>query len=75
MIKKVALLLIFLSLFCVPVLADDSSAGVLPGSVWYGFDMFFEKAHLWITFNPTSRVGLHLGYARERSAEASVMSL
>lgn len=69
--KGLALILIFLSLFCVPVLADDSDAGVLPDSVWYSFDRFFEKTHLWMAFNPASRARLHLGYAAERSSEAS----
>lgn len=73
MMKKglALIILTFLSLFSVPVLADDSSAGVLPSSIWYSFDRFFEKTHLAITFNPTSRARLHLNYARERFDEAS----
>lgn len=72
---KTLLALVLAVMLISPISASAAtSAGVKPGSFWYGFDIAFEKINLFFTFNPEKKVQKALEYADERLAEAEAVA-
>lgn len=67
----IALLILFVSLAVMaPTQAFAApSAGVKPGSIFYFFDLAFEKISLLLTINPEKKIQKERAYAEERLAE------
>ncbi|MBW6461527.1 MAG: hypothetical protein K0B07_00555 [DPANN group archaeon] len=51
----------------------DVDAGVLPGEVFYAFDLFFERIHLLFTFGSKNKAEVLLSFAKERESELDAL--
>lgn len=68
--KKVMLFLILLLL--VPaVVAKGTAPGIVPSSLFWKADLFFERVNIALTFDSAEKIRLHLLHAGERLAEAA----
>ncbi|MDP3935146.1 MAG: DUF5667 domain-containing protein [Candidatus Giovannonibacteria bacterium] len=76
--KKLSFVISFLLLtavFTAPLsVSAAESAGIKPGSFFYGFVTTFEKVNLFFTFNPEKKAEKALKYAEKRLAEAEAVA-
>ena len=72
--KYYLIIFLFVIMLVVPsVYAGNSEvdAGVLPGNIFYVFDLFFERIHLLFTFGSEDKAEVLLSFAKERESELS----
>ncbi len=74
---KVAILFIFILFFSfMPVsyaAPGNSGAGIMPGSFFYSFDLFFERVDLFFAFNQQKKARTMASIARERQLELEAL--
>ncbi len=53
---------------------DMPKAGITPGSIFYGFDVFFDNVRAALTFRSVNRAKVRLNIMEERMAEMEEMA-
>ena len=72
--KYLSVVFLFILILVMPVsyaINSEVDMGVLPGEVFYAFDLFFERIHLLFTFGPENKAEVLLSFAKERELELS----
>lgn len=70
--KYLFVVFLFILILVVPgayAVNSEVDAGVLPGEVFYAFDLFFERIHLLFTFGSENKADVLLSFAKEREFE------
>ena len=68
-----AFILFFSSIPMSYAVSDDSGAGIMPGSILYSFDLFFERVELFFAFTAKKKVQVLTSVAEERSSELEAL--
>ncbi|NOQ55553.1 MAG: hypothetical protein GQ477_01970 [Nanohaloarchaea archaeon] len=70
------IVILFVLIFIMPVsyaVGDRVDAGVLPGDIFYAFDLFFERVHLLFTFSSIDKAEILISLANERELELNAL--
>ncbi len=70
--KYLSVVFLFVFILIIPGVSavnPEADAGVLPGEVFYAFDLFFERIHLLFTFGSENKAEVLLSFAKERKLE------
>lgn len=70
--KYLSVVFLFVFILIIPGVSavnPEVDAGVLPGDVFYAFDLFFERIHMLFTFGPENKAEVLLSFAKERELE------